>query len=89
MTGPGKNGSLLRAAPSVSASLRISMVLKKFGEKNPSGKLTFQQTDGRHLIVDGKMDQHKLRMQLKRVDEKHMLLVKRGFHWVQERPFNR
>jgi hypothetical protein len=35
------------------------------------------------------MDRHKVHMQLKLLDRKTFLLVSRGFHWVQEFPFNR
>jgi hypothetical protein len=31
----------------------------------------------------------KVHMQLQLVDRKTFLLVNRGFHWVQEYPFNR
>jgi len=35
------------------------------------------------------MDGHKVHMQLELFDRKKFLLVSRGFHWVQENPFNR
>jgi hypothetical protein len=35
------------------------------------------------------MDGHKLRMQLRLFDRDSFLLVSRGFHWIQEYPFNR
>jgi hypothetical protein len=41
------------------------------------------------LTLDGDMDKHKVHMQLQLVDRKTFLLVNRGFHWVQEYPFNR
>jgi hypothetical protein len=35
------------------------------------------------------LDGHKVQMQLEAMDRKQFLLVNRGFHWVQEYPFNR
>ena len=41
------------------------------------------------LLLDGIMDGHKVHMQLHLVDRDKFLLVTRGFHWIQEYPFNR
>jgi hypothetical protein len=49
----------------------------------------FQRPTPDKLNLDGEMDGHKVRMQLGLVDDKKMLLVSRGFRWVQETPFNR
>jgi hypothetical protein len=35
------------------------------------------------------MDSHRVRMQPRRFDDRTFLLLNRGFHWVQEIPFNR
>ena len=40
------------------------------------------------LTLDGNMDGHKVHMPLNLVDRRKFLLVSRGFHWVQEYPFN-
>jgi uncharacterized membrane protein YphA (DoxX/SURF4 family) len=41
------------------------------------------------LVLEGDIDHHRARLELRRVDETKMLLPSRGFHWVQEFPFNR
>jgi uncharacterized membrane protein YphA (DoxX/SURF4 family) len=41
------------------------------------------------LVLDGDLDHHRARFELRRVDETKFLLVSRGFHWIQEYPFNR
>jgi hypothetical protein len=51
--------------------------------------LALQQPDAERLILDGVMDGHKIRMQLRLFDRSRLLLVSRGFHWIQETPFNR
>ncbi len=53
------------------------------------GNLTFERVAPNRLILDGDMDGHKVHMQLQRVDREKFLLVSRGFHWIQEYPFNR
>jgi uncharacterized membrane protein YphA (DoxX/SURF4 family) len=53
------------------------------------GKLTFQRPAPDRLILDGDMDNHKVNMQLHLFDRNKFLLVNRGFHWIQEYPFNR
>ena len=41
------------------------------------------------LVLEGDIDHRRARLELRRVDESKFLLVTRGFHWVQEQPFNR
>ena len=41
------------------------------------------------LILDGQMDGHKVRFDMRLIDRQKFLLVSRGFNWIQERPFNR
>jgi hypothetical protein len=35
------------------------------------------------------MDDHQVRIELQLTDRNKFLLVGRGFHWIQEFPFNR
>jgi hypothetical protein len=75
-----------------SASINVNdntLVLKKSSDKNFKGNFTFQRPAPDRLILDGEMGDHKMRMQLHLVDRRKFLLVNRGFHWVQEYPFNR
>jgi hypothetical protein len=63
--------------------------LKKSSDKNFKSNFTFQRPAPDQLILDGEMGDHKMRMQLHLVDRSKFLLVNRGFHWIQEYPFNR
>jgi hypothetical protein len=65
------------------------IALTKSSDKNWKGNLTFQRVAENQLILDGSMDSHKIHMKLQLVDHKKFLLVSRGFHWIQEYPFNR
>jgi len=66
-----------------------SIALTKSRDKNWKGNLTFQRVGQDRLILDGSMDSHKIHMQLQLVDRSKFPLISRGFHWIQEYPFNR
>lgn len=51
--------------------------------------LTFTRPSPDQLILDGPIDGHPTHIQLRLEDRNHFLLVSRGFHWIQEYPFNR
>jgi hypothetical protein len=66
-----------------------TIALTKNSDKNWKGNFTFQRVAEDQLILDGSMDSHKIHMKLQLVDHKKFLLVSRGFHWIQDYPFNR
>jgi len=66
-----------------------SIDLSKGGDKNWKANFRFQRPLQDQLSLDGDMDGHKIHMQLQLFDRNKFLLVNRGFHWVQEFPFNR
>jgi uncharacterized membrane protein YphA (DoxX/SURF4 family) len=66
-----------------------TIALTKDNDKNWKANFTFQRVGENELMLDGNMDSHKIHMQLALVDLNKFLLVSRGFHWIQEYPFNR
>ena len=66
-----------------------TIALTKDSDKNWKGNFSFQRAAEDQLTLDGNMDSHKIHMQLHLVDRTKFVLVSRGFHWVQEYPFNR
>jgi hypothetical protein len=52
-------------------------------------EVAFERPDAEHIIFAGTIDGRRLRMAARRVDHTKMLLLTRGFNWVQEYPFNR
>jgi hypothetical protein len=66
-----------------------TLALTKDDDKNWKSNFTFQRPAPDQLMLDGTMDGHKVHMQLQLLDRAKFLLVSRGFHWVQEAPFNR
>jgi hypothetical protein len=65
------------------------LTLRRGQGKSPVGTLTFERPRAERLTLEGEMDGHKVRMQLQLVDRAGFQLVSRGFHWIQEYPFNR
>ncbi|NML19248.1 hypothetical protein HHL16_00115 [Pseudoflavitalea sp. G-6-1-2] len=47
------------------------------------------KADPPYLTMSGVVKNDTIRIRLKRFDEKQFLLMKRGFHWVNEFPYNR
>jgi hypothetical protein len=57
-------------------------VIRDLGEERvPARRL---RRLGDQLILDGRMDNHQVHMELQLIDQNKFLLVSRGFHWVQE-----
>lgn len=51
--------------------------------------MTYAHPDPDHLELEGKVGADDLRVRLERFDPTKMLLRSRGFHWINEVPFNR
>jgi hypothetical protein len=66
-----------------------TLTLTKNDDKTWKATFNFQRAAQDQLTLDGRMDGHQIHMQLKLLDRKKFLLVNRGFHWIQEYPFNR
>jgi hypothetical protein len=63
--------------------------LTKFDDKTWKSVLTYKETAPGLLTIEGTFDGRPVRCKLRRVDEKTFLLTSRGFHWINEYPFNR
>jgi uncharacterized membrane protein YphA (DoxX/SURF4 family) len=59
------------------------------GSNQGATTLTYTQPAPDQLTLDGPLNGHRVHMELKLYDRSKFLLVSRGFHWVQESPFNR
>jgi len=73
---------------SIDTSAR-TIALTRGGEKNWKASLKYERPAGDRLMLDGTMDSHNVHMRLVLVDRSKFMLVSRGFHWIQERPFYR
>ena len=61
-----------------------TLALTQSDDKNWTANFTFQRPAEDQLILDGRMDNHQVHMELQLTDRNKFLLVSRGFHWVQE-----
>lgn len=59
----------------------------------PPGKqksvFQYSRPDPDHVVLEGALQGDQLVIGLRKVDPQKFLLVNRGFHWINERPFNR
>ena len=51
--------------------------------------LTFKQPEPGLLILEGRFDGADVSARLRRQDDAPPLLISRGFHWINEYPYNR
>jgi len=75
--------------PSTVDAAAKSIALTKAGDQTWKARFAFEQPSPDVLVLDGEMDGHRIRMETRLFDRSRFLLVSRGFHWVQETPFNR
>lgn len=80
--------SFARYGASINSNDR-TIALSKAGDKNWGANFVFRRVVRDQLVLDGRMDSRRVHMQLQLVDRDTFLLVSRGFHWVQDYPFNR
>ncbi len=66
-----------------------SMTLKRGNDPTPVARLSYRREAENQLMLDGEMDGHAIHLQMSLMDRGSFLLFNRGFHWVQEYPFNR
>ena len=66
-----------------------SMALSKRDDPAWKTTFTYQQPEPGLIALEGTIDGQKIRAKLLRTDNPDFLLIKRGFHWINEYPFNR
>jgi hypothetical protein len=63
--------------------------LTRSDDKKWRGELHYQRPAPDQLLLEGNVGSQNMALQLVRTDRAKLPLVSRGFHWVQEYPFNR
>jgi hypothetical protein len=66
-----------------------TLALAKSDDQNWTANFTFQRPAEDQLILDGRMDNHQVHMELQLTDRNSFPLISRGFHWTMEAPFGR
>ena len=64
------------------------LVLTTSSDKNWRASFSFNRPDEDDLILDGTVNVHKQHIQLKRMNSSEFPVTSRGFHWIQDYPFN-
>lgn len=65
-----------------------TLSLGKGNDPNWKADFTFVEPEPGRMVLTGELDGRRTEVKLAREDESQFLLRSRGFHWVQERPFN-
>jgi uncharacterized membrane protein YphA (DoxX/SURF4 family) len=70
---------------------RMHLVVREPGDHASTGPvdLAFTRGDALHFTLEGQVAGATLHVEVERPDVEHGLLVNRGFHWVNDAPFNR
>jgi len=66
-----------------------TLSLGKRDDPNWKAELFFEEVAPGEMTIKGEFDGHDTAAKLVRFDESKFLLRNRGFHWIQEYPFNR
>ncbi|MEA2561738.1 MAG: hypothetical protein QOH06_3242 [Acidobacteriota bacterium] len=66
-----------------------TLTFGKRDDPNWKSTLAYNRPQPRLLMMQGTFDGHKVRARLRQGEIPKFLLMTRGFHWINERPFNR
>jgi hypothetical protein len=66
-----------------------TLTLTKPADKNWKASFHYSRPAPDQLVLNGSMDGHQVQMKLKLLDRDKFTLVNRGFHWINEYPFQR
>jgi hypothetical protein len=70
-------------------SAKHELVLTGRFDPKAGRTLSYTKPDANHLVLSGKVGPDSIVARLRRLDENRFLLMNRGYHWIQEQPFNR
>ena len=68
----------------------MTMKVRRFGEPEGTTRGTLElRPDATGYAVEGSFEGHSIRAHLLLIDTSNSVLMTRGFHWINEVPFNR
>jgi hypothetical protein len=70
-------------------STQTFVLHKRGGDPSWTAHINYKQTAPGVLAVEGTFDGHQIRAWLRRTETGDFPLLSRGFHWINEHPFNR
>jgi len=59
------------------------------GSKDPKSVFAYSRPDPDHVLLQGALAGDTFSVRLRKIDTSRFLLTNRGFHWINELPFNR
>jgi hypothetical protein len=65
-----------------------TLALTKLDDPEWETTISYQEPAPGFLLLEGPLDGHKIRARLRRAETPKFRLVERGFHWINEYPFN-
>jgi uncharacterized membrane protein YphA (DoxX/SURF4 family) len=66
-----------------------TVALSVAADKSRKSVLAYSRPDADHVVLEGALGTDTLSIRLRKIDASKFLLVNRGFHWINELPFNR
>jgi uncharacterized membrane protein YphA (DoxX/SURF4 family) len=66
-----------------------TLTLTRGSDTSWKASFTYARPAPDQLVLDGNMDGHRVQMKLKLWDRERFTLINRGFHWINEYPFQR
>jgi hypothetical protein len=66
-----------------------TMTLKKRDDPAWTATLAYTRPEPGLLTLEGTLDGRRIRARMRRVDTPEFRLINRGFHWINEYPYNR
>jgi uncharacterized membrane protein YphA (DoxX/SURF4 family) len=66
-----------------------TLAFTKRDDPNWKSTLAYNRPEPKLLVMQGTFDGHQVRARLRQEEIPKFLLMTRGFHWINERPFNR
>jgi hypothetical protein len=66
-----------------------TLTLTRSNDNNWKATFTYERPAQDQMMLDGSMSGHKIYMRLKLLDRSKFTLVSRGFHWINEFPYQR
>ena len=70
-------------------TLQLAVHTREPARPVPATITLHDEHDPAHLTLHGEIDGHVIDVSLEKIVADHMLLRTRGFHWINEEPFNR
>ena len=68
---------------------KSTVSLSKSEDESDKIFAAYSRPDAEHVLLQGTAGTNALAIRLQKIDTSKFLLINRGFHWINELPFNR